>query len=180
MAIVHSYTPEKLSGWDTAKLRTLCENAVRQGANDLVAMCEYELALRKPHARVRLAQEEHSENSFVSEYHFVCAKDRGVIGSGPGRFWSGAWVVAEANVKRSIECGAYLALHETKAEVSYRQGKILDYRIGTRDMIDKQNHGIEFLIEETGIPLEWSGGGSGEKGYKWEELSRPISHGKVG
>lgn len=81
-------------------------------------------------------------------------------------------MVAEGNVKRSIEIGAYLALHETKAEPSYRQGKIVDYRRGTRDMVDKDNEGIEFLVEETANPLDWQGGGSGEKGYKWEELRR--------
>ncbi|MDH4992037.1 hypothetical protein QEZ48_14545 [Aquamicrobium lusatiense] len=172
MAQKHNFTPEKLSTWDTAKLRTLHDNAVRQGASDLVEMCERELVHRKPQKAPRLGQDENSENSVVSEYHFVCAKDRGVIGAGPGKFWSGAWVVAETNVKKSIEYGAYLALHETKAETSYRQGKILDYRRGVRDMVDKQNEGIEFLIEETSHPLEWQGGGSGEKGYKWEPLRR--------
>ncbi len=172
MALKHNFTPEKLSTWDTAKLRVLHDNAVRQGASDLVEMCEWELERRKPQKAPRLGQDEHSENSFVSEYHFVCAKDRGVIGAGPGKFWSGAWVVAEANVKKSIEYGAYLALHETKAETSYRQGRILDYRRGARDMVDKQNEGIEFLIEETNHPLEWHGGGSGEKGYKWKPLRR--------
>ncbi len=172
MAEKHNFTPEKLSTWDTARLRTLHANAVRKEAVDLVEMCERELERRKPQRVSKLGQDEHSENSFVSEYHFVCAKDRGVIGSGPGRFWSGAWVVAETNVRKSIEYGAYLALHENKAVASYRQGKILDYRRGARDMVDKQNEGIEFLVEETNRPLEWHGGGSGEKGYKWEPLRR--------
>jgi hypothetical protein len=171
MSKPHSYTPEKLSGWDTLKLRTLRENALARGATDVVEMCDRELEARKP-ARASRESAEHSHNSYVSEYHFVCAKDRGVLAAGPGRFWSGAWIVDEANVKKSIEFGAHLALHETKAEPSYRQGKVIDYRRGARDMIDKDNEGIEFLVEETDQSFKWQGGGSGEKGYKWEELRR--------
>lgn len=176
----HNYTPEKLSGWDTPRLRTLRENALRLGTSDVVEMCEHELELRKPPKTSRREQDGHSENSFVSEYHFVCAKDRGVVGAGPGKFWSGAWVVAEANVSKSIKYGAHLALHEDKAEPSYRQGRIVDYRRGARDMVDKENEGIEFLVEETVNSLEWKGGGSGEKGYKWEELRRRGSSEELG
>jgi len=179
MAKPHGYTPEKLVGWELAKLRALHENAIRLGEEALAEMCAQEIESRKPQKTSRL-QSEHSENSFVSEYHFVCAKDRGVMAGGPGRFWSGSWVVAEANVKKSIEYGAHLALHETKAERSYRQGKIVDYRRGERDMIDKDNFGIEFLIEEDNNSLVWAGGGSGEKGYKWEELRRRGSSEQIG
>jgi len=153
-------------------LRTLRENAARQGAGDLVEICDRELESRKPAAKTPREQDNHSGNSYVSEYHFVCAKDRGVASDTAGRFWSGSWVVAETNVQRSIEYGAHLALHETKAEPSYRQGRIVEYRRAPRDMIDKENDGIEFLVEETAEQLKWSGAGAGEKGYKWEEPLR--------
>jgi hypothetical protein len=172
MSKPHDYTPEKLGGWDTAKLRSLRDNALRLGASDLVEMCDREIENRKPARSVRRETVEHSGNSYVSEYHFVCAKDRGVLAAGPGRFWSGAWVVAEENVQKSLRYGAFLALHEAKSETSYRQGRIIDYRRGTRDMVDKENDGIEFLVEEIAQPLKWAGGGSGEKGYRWEELRR--------
>jgi hypothetical protein len=173
MSKPHDYTPEKLGGWETSKLQTLRENAVRRGVSDLVEMCDRELANRKPRVQ-RLEQADHSAGSFVAEYHFVCAKDRGVLSNGPGKFWSGSWVVAEANVRKSIEYGALLALHESKAERSYRQGRILEYRRSSREMVDKDNEGIEFLIEEAAASLAWEGAGSGEKGYKWEEVRRPI------
>ena len=170
MARSHNYTPEKLRNLETSKLKALYENALRLDAADLVEMCRSELSLRSPRKAKERDQGEHSTNSFVSEYHFVCAKDRGVTPAGPGKFWSGTWVVAQENVEKSLAFGASLALHESKSDVSYRQGKIVEFRRGSRDIIDKENEGIEFLVEETASPLEWVGGGSGEKGYKWEEI----------
>lgn len=165
----HNFTSEKLRSWDTSKLRTLLENAKRKGAEDLVALCEEELAARAPKKR-SADYPSGRPGAVVVGYHFVCSKDRGVLAAGPGKFWSGSWVVAESNVRQSLKYGAYLALHEAKVEQSYRQGRIIDYRISDREMVDKSNQGIEFLIEETAQPLQWFGGGSGEKGYKWSDL----------
>lgn len=166
----HRFTVDQLQSWDTAKLRVLRENATRKGAEEVVALCDAELATRAP----RKPSIDHSagrQNGVVIGYHFVCSRDRGVIAAGPGRFWSGSWVVAEANVQQSLRFGAYLALHEAKAEPFYRQGKIVEYRTADREMIDKSNRGIEFLVEETAGSFSWVGGGSGEKGYNWSALS---------
>jgi hypothetical protein len=111
----------------------------------------------------------------VTGYHFVCERGRGVTEIGDGRFWSGSWVVAESKVRKSVERGAYLALHEAKGEVSYRQGTIVDYRRSPRDMVPESEtgassqieEGIEFLVQEADLPYTWVGGGSGEKGYRW-------------
>jgi len=76
--------------------------------------------------------------------------------------------VAEDLVQRSLMSGAVVALHESRAMPSYRQGSILGYEITPRDMIDKDNLGIEFHIRPTLKGLPWVGEGAGEKGYQWE------------
>lgn len=172
-ALTHSHTPEKLASWDRGKLEALRDNARRLGAADVLQMCEEELARRAPRTeRKKHSASDHTEGDVVTGYHFVCARGRGVTESTDGRFWSGSWVVAESNVRESLKFGAHLALHETKAEPSYRQGQIVDYRRSPRDMIDKDNEGIEFLVQETGQSYEWVGAGAGEKGYEWSKRSR--------
>lgn len=168
----HNWTPEKLQERTRAEIEDLRARAVRLGAADLVSMCDGELERRplraiKPLAKTSTAKKH--EGRVVLGYHFVCSQGRGVSEEVEGKFWSGSWVVAEQNVIESIARGAYVALHESKAAASYRQGKILRYRKTPRDMIDKENEGIEFLVEETGHQLSWIGSGSGEKGYYWSQ-----------
>ena len=88
-----------------------------------------------------------------------------------GTFWSGSWVVSKQNVENSLKYGAYLALHDSKAELSYRQGKIIGYRKTSRSMVSKNEDGIEFKVLAEEVPYEWVGAGAGEKGYKWSKLS---------
>ena len=168
----HTYTPERLKELDKPKIETIRSNAQRLGADDLVAMCDVELNARKPISRraAKVPSSRHSADTVVG-YHFVCGRDLGVTDLGDGRFWSGSWVVAEGNVDASVRVGAYLALHEAKAEHSYRQGKIVGYRKSPRDMVAKRNEGIEFLVEATAQPIDWIGDGAGEKGYKWARSS---------
>jgi hypothetical protein len=174
----HSYTPEKLALESRKALETIHKNAVRLGANDLIELCNSELKARAPQKAKRAArsQANHSDTAVVTGYHFVCQRDRGVILDGDDQFWSGSWVVAEINVRASISYGAYLALHESKADESYRQGQILDYRRSPRDMLSqtdegsKTEEGIEFLVRSTKEPYVWEGAGSGEKGYRWTNM----------
>jgi hypothetical protein len=174
----HSWTPEKLAAKDRKAVEAIRKNAARLGANDLIEMCDNDLKARAPHKEKRAfsTQARHSEGDVVTGYHFVCQRDRGVTPAGENRFWSGSWVVAEINVRASIQFGAYLALHETKSNVSYRQGQILDYRRSPRDMLSqteevgKTEEGIEFLVQETSEPYAWVGAGAGEKGYRWSRI----------
>jgi hypothetical protein len=170
-------TAEKLAAQDRKSIVTIRERALRHGATDLVALCETALA-QKPITKSKsggVTAPRHASDDVVIEYHFVCERGRGVTEDGNGRFWSGSWVVAESNVRKSIQHGAYLALHEARSEDSYRQGKVLDFRRKPRDMVPETDagaspqieEGIEFLIEETSDSFEWVGGGAGEKGYKW-------------
>jgi hypothetical protein len=176
--LTHSFTPEKLKMLDRGKLLTVRENAERKGATDLIQMCDDELKLRVPkNERKERASSAHAEGDVVTGYHFVCSKGRGVHEDNDGQFRSGSWVVAEANVIESLRYGAYLALHENKNEPSYRQGQIVGYKQIPRDMIDKDNVGVEFAVRETGNPYQWVGAGAGEKGYRWSKRSSSVASG---
>lgn len=177
---LHPWTPEKLAAKSKKEVEVIRENAVKKGVSDLVEMCDVDLAARKPTAKPRPVStgSAHSSDEFVEGYHFVCQRDRGVTDHGPGQFWTGSWVVAESNVQKSLKYNSYLALHESKSDLSYRQGRVLDYRRSARDMLADRNEGetkteegIEFLIQEEATPYPWHGGGSGEKGYKWSQTS---------
>jgi hypothetical protein len=151
----------------TAKLRALRDNAMRKGAVEVVALCDAELAKRPTKAarRQRKAAKGGS-GRYVVGFHFGARADKGVTVCPDGTFWSGIWIVARDHAERAPKVGAYLALHETKAEPSYRQGLITDWRRGTRAE-GKIGEGMEFLVRPTDRPYDWVGAGSGERGYLW-------------
>lgn len=168
----HNFTPESLATFDKKKVETIRDNAARLGAEDLVAMCEEDLAGRAPVARGTSSTSSTKRvttgstprarvGGVIGGYHFVCEKDHGVIDLGDGRFWTGTWDVTQANVDQSLDAGAYLALHETKAQQSYRQGKIVGYRMAPGD------DGVEFLVDTQPKSRSWAGAGSGDTGLKW-------------
>lgn len=176
----HAWTLEKLAAKDKKEVVVIRDNAIKKNVPDLVAMCDFDLEKRKPSAKVRAVTSsgERSSSDFVEGYHFVCKNARGVTEDSPGKFRTGSWVVSESNVQLSLKCGAYVALHESKPDVSYRQGKLLGYRRTIRDMLadenngeTKINEGIEFFVEETAQAYSWVGEATGEKGYKWSKIS---------
>lgn len=175
--LTHNFTPEVLATFDKKKVETIRDNALRLGADDLVTICEADLAGRAPVTRTRVATStkrvaagprsggtQPKPGAVVTGYHFVCEKDHGVIDLGDGRFWSGSWDVADANVDDSLSVGAYLALHETRAQPSYRQGKVVGFRKA------QQDDSVEFLVESQPKARAWVGAGAGDKGYKWGQI----------
>jgi hypothetical protein len=178
-ALTHSWNAEKLALQDRKSVEMIRDRALKHGVGDLVVLCDHDLASRPSPQKKRASSKtlHHSVSDAVAGYHFVCERGRGVTEIGDGQFRSGSWVVAEANVRKSIERGAYLALHEAKNETSYRQGTIVDYRRSPRDMVQESetgvppqiDEGIEFLVQETGQSYVWVGGGAGEKGYYWAD-----------
>lgn len=177
---LHSWTPEKLATKSKKEIEVIRENAVKKGVSDLVDMCDLDLDKRKPAAKPRslASNSARSSDEFVEGYHFVCKNARGVTEDIAGKFRTGSWVVAESNVQKSLKYGAYIALHESRPDTSYRQGKLLGYRRSIRDMLADENggetkieEGIEFLVEETMQPYSWVGDATGEKGYKWSKIS---------
>jgi hypothetical protein len=170
------WTAEKLKEKSLKELEQLRENAANRSVQELVELCDAELSTRvRPQRAVRKRSPQTSETDVVTGYHFVCQNDRGVEANSDGTFWSGSWIVAERNVRESLKYGAYLALHSLKSELSYRQGRLIDYRKAARSMVSKNEEGIEFKVQSEDTPYEWVGNGAGEKGYKWSKLSSKVS-----
>jgi hypothetical protein len=163
----HNWTAERLSAQDLAALKVIRENAERKGATDLISMCDTEISRRKPATSPRAKRSIEAETGdLVTEYHYVCRNDRGVTFNPDGTFWSASWVVAEDVLQKSLKFGAKLALHNSKAEPSYRQGAIKEYRT-IDDFADGEvTSRIDFLVLPDEIPLVWAGSGTGERGYK--------------
>ncbi|WP_428028814.1 hypothetical protein [Ancylobacter sp.] len=170
------WSTERLAAMETAQLKQLLANAQARGASELVALCEEVLATRGPVKKPSSSSSSGSSSAssgrraardYVAQFHFVCENDRGVTTDGEGFFWTGSWVVPEDDVIKSMQAGGKVALHSSRAEMSYRQGKILDYRKSDGDSAKKRNIGIEFLVAADDVPLAWSGDGAGEKGYRW-------------
>lgn len=179
--LTHTFTPEALRTFDKKKVETIRENALRLGADDLVEMCDLDLAERKPVVasrsstpRVaggstrRLASDSTASraNMFVSGYHVVSESELGIVDLGDGRFWSHAVATGDADPDLSVNGGAYLALHKNKTVASHRQGKI----IGFRKVADGDVEGVEFLVDAEPKSRAWVGAGSGEVGFKWAKL----------
>lgn len=179
MSKAPDWSAERLRAMETPQLKQLLANAQKRDASALAALCEEVLSERSPAARssissgrtasgaARPSGGKRSGSDVVREFHFVCENDRGVTTDGEGFFWTGSWIVSEDEVIKAMEAGAKVALHESRTEMSYRQGKILDYRKTARDMVKKRNIGIEFLVAADDVPLAWFGDGTGEKGYRW-------------
>jgi hypothetical protein len=78
----------------------------------------------------------------------------------------------------SSRYGAYVALHTSKSEPSYLQGALKDWRQAKRNAEYADGRpvriplGIDLLFDPAGQPYEWSGDGSGEKGYVWKEIPK--------
>jgi hypothetical protein len=171
------WTNERIQGLSTAQIESLKVNAERMGSVELVFLCQDVMETRKSvKAALKQIKSEALDAGYVAGYHFICERARGVEHLKDGIFWSGSWVVSEANAKLSLEYGAYLSLHERKSDQSYLQGEVIDIRVAPRSMVDKENTGIEFKVRATDQPYDWIGTGTGEKGYLWEPLkTRSVS-----
>mgnify|MGYP001033597133 CR=1 FL=1 len=94
--------------------------------------------------------------------HLVCRNALNVTELGDGWFRTGYWKVAE-EVAKTAE---YVALHDNKNELSYKQGTLKSYE---RHFEDPSR--LIFYVKETDEPLKWVGEGTGEKGYLWSETT---------
>jgi hypothetical protein len=91
--------------------------------------------------------------------HFVCRGGMNVRDLPDGTFESGVWVVADQHARTA----EYVALHESKADRSYRQGRVL----GFRPVDHEGRRRLVFRIAPDPKRLDWVGDGSGEKGYRY-------------
>ena len=154
-----NWTYEEIAKMESLQIRNLLDNASQRNRPDIVELCERALESRIRAGRTAMQ---------VREFHFVCRDGEGVRDNGDGTFQSGDWVVSEVHCEPARRYGALLALHETKDEPSYRQGVIVGW-----EPIVKSEYGdtqrVRFTVKSIDTPLEWVGGGSGEKGYAWAE-----------
>ena len=91
--------------------------------------------------------------------HFVCRGNKNVTDNGNGTFDTGFWFVNPKH-RATVE---YVALHDSKATTSYRQGRV----ISARDIPYEGKIRTIFTVRPEGGPRAWEGGGSGEKGFLW-------------
>jgi hypothetical protein len=169
------WTREKIATLSSSHVESLRENAAKRGRQDIVELCNEELAHRKP-LRAKRASEGANEDRgghYVSEFHFVCPNELGITRNQDGTIWTGTWVVAEKHAENAVRYGALAALHSSKAEPSYLQGTVKAWRKSPRqarysgEQLAQTSEGIQL----SNIPLPWKGTATGEKGYAWKPIA---------
>lgn len=93
--------------------------------------------------------------------HFVCRNDLNVTDYGDGTFDTGFWKVSRAHCSMM----EYVALHESRSTPSYRQGRVIRWKVVVRD----EGPRIVFTVRQEGPPRQWVGRATGEKGYAWSK-----------
>lgn len=181
---MEEWPTERIAGLSLNDVRALRENAVRLHVPAVVERCDADLARRAPvrnrpprvvrPGAVRPRVDHH--NQFVSEYHYVCRHEEDVTRNDNGTIWTGTWVARQSLVEESIRFGAHVALHRAKAELSYLQGIIIDWRVSERPerYVEGQpiniQFGVDFLLQPTIEPFQWRGDGAYERGYRWQPM----------
>jgi hypothetical protein len=175
--VMIEWTKEEIEKRTSDEVKALRDNAARRGNQQIVELCEAELVRRKP-VRVKTTRpeipDENRDGYYVSEFHFVCPNELAVRRNPDGSIWTGTWVVAAAKAEAGQKYNSLVALHTTKANPSYLQGTIKDWKKMPREaryadgQMVRTEFGIDFLIEPTHTPVPWKGDGAGEKGYAWD------------
>jgi hypothetical protein len=170
-----TWSKEKLATYSTAEIQSLRDNALRLEKEDVAALCEDELAARKPARFKKNLMSTHNNHNgqYVSEFHFVCPNELGVTRNTDGTIWTGTWVVAESHAETAVKKSAFVALHAARTSPSYMQGVVLGWRRSLRqarytgNALTQTGTGIDFLVRPSETPLKWVGDATGEKGYAW-------------
>ena len=99
--------------------------------------------------------------------HLVCRGGRGVCWVDSETFITGGWVISQEHIHKEV----ILALHESKLQASYLQGKVLKIHNVNKGLTNsgRNQRRLELLVKVTATPLAWQGQGSGEKGLVWSE-----------
>jgi hypothetical protein len=171
-----TWTAEKIAAKSTDEVKALRENAIRHGANDVLALCNDELSRRGAAKKAPTVRgKQNRRNEPVVGYHFVCRpEEKGVTRNLDGTAWSGTWVVSESQAERSLKTGAYVALHLSHADACYMHGTIRAWRRSPRESEYAEGQevktpiGTEFLLELTDERLPWRGEGTVERSYVYE------------
>jgi hypothetical protein len=118
------WTPERLATRSLEGVKQLRLNAIAKGREDIVALCDNEIARRTPRKERSSAKKRP-----VKGIHLICERGRGVVHKPDGTFWTGSWVVAKKLAEHCRIARVYVALHESQSELSYLQGIIKDWRV---------------------------------------------------
>ena len=92
--------------------------------------------------------------------HLICRDDAHLTDLGDGRFETGFWAI-KAEHGDDLQ---FLALHERKAALSYRQGRVLGWRRADWEGGER----LVFTVQQQGPPVMWRGGGWAY-GYVWSD-----------
>jgi hypothetical protein len=175
---IPDWTQEQISKWPTDQVKTVRDRALLHGAQEIADHCGQILAERDATKKAAMTtQPGKRSQQNANELHFVCKpKDKGVTSNDDGTVWSGTWVVAKSQAEHVAKVKGMVCLHLARAEPSYLQGIVLDWRTAERGKTyaedgreTKTKHGVDFLLQLTSTPLSWKGDATGEKGYGYEE-----------
>ena len=99
--------------------------------------------------------------------HLVCRGGRGIRWVDKETFITGGWVINPEHIHDEV----VVALHDSKVQDSYLQGKVLQIHSVSEGLTDsgRRQRRLELLVKQTSTPLAWQGQGSGEKGLVWSE-----------
>src|SRR4051794_18083508 len=98
------WTSEKLSAKSIQDLELIRKRALEKSNNELVALCDAEIARQKPPKKISSAPDKP-----IKGIHLVCQSERGVVRNSDGTFWSGTWVVAKEHAEAGVVNGIYVA-----------------------------------------------------------------------
>src|SRR5438128_2111337 len=100
----------------------------------------------------------------VKIIHLVCPTELHVEKLGDRRYSTGIWVVAH----RAAEEAEVIALHKSRNDSSYLQGRKLSWKTERRDPGSAHDEGRRFYFEVEGSSLPWpEHSGAGEKAYTY-------------
>ncbi len=182
---IPSYTQEQISRWSIDQVKLVRDRALQQGVQELVDRCNQSLSERLAAKKApRPTQPPKRSRQNANELHFVCKPNgKGVTFNNDGTAWSGTWVVGRLQAEHVAKIRGMVCLHLGRAEPSYLQGIVLDWRPEERGKVyaedgreTKTKYGIDFLLKLTDAPLSWKGDATGEKGYGYEE---PAAHQQI-
>jgi len=109
--------------------------------------------------------------SRVIELHYVCDDWKNVKSLGEEIFISGDWVISKGHLSADkIAKGIKFALHQSRSELSYLQGEIIDW-----EKSPDHEKRVIFKFKFTNTPMKWEGHATGERGYLWEKDEKLTS-----
>lgn len=85
--------------------------------------------------------------------HLLCRDDLGVTELEDGTFETRAWRVDE----KWLHSAAYVALHQRKSEPSYRQGRLIEFRVDA-----ERSDRYLLVVEPEGASVQWPGSQRGQ------------------